>query len=79
MAKRIEIELRDGSRHVYQSDIFNGYHRHDLEDGFCITKKPLFGQEKPVACYQKSQVAGTTQERCGFCEDFNPTQTSDYK
>jgi hypothetical protein len=74
MAKRIEVSLTDGSKHVYESDIFTGYRRRDSQDGFCITKQSLFGDERAVACYRTSQVVKTEQERCGICEEINPTQ-----
>jgi hypothetical protein len=74
MAKRIEVSLNDGTQDVYESTIFTGYRRRDSENGFCITKQSLFGDEQTIACYRNSQVSRTEQERCEICEAINPTQ-----
>lgn len=78
MAKRIEVHRTDGKVDVYQSTIFTGYHKHEASDGICITKKTLFGGEELVTCYRKHGVKSVSQERCGFCEDVNPTQQSNH-
>jgi len=79
MAKRIEVQRTDGKVDVYESTLFKGYHLHEGRDGICITEKPLFGAERLVTCYSNRAVQSASQERCPVCEEWNPTQQSDYK
>lgn len=74
MAREITISHRDGSRTVYRSTLFRGFHLKEASDGVCVTEKRWFEQERLVACYPN---ANASQVRCGICEAVNPTQRPD--
>ncbi len=71
MAKSIEIKHGDGSETKFSSTIFRGYHLKEAADGVCVTEKTFFSDERLVACFPN---ATAKQQRCGFCEQVNPTQ-----
>jgi hypothetical protein len=78
VAKRIEVPKRDGTKDVYESTLFTGYHAHETDSSVCISEKTIFG-EKVVQCYVKDNIGNVHVNTCSLCEELNPTQRSDIR
>ena len=74
MATRIEVPMPDGSKQIFESTFFTGYHLKKAEDGYCIVEKSWFQDPKVVLCVQNAKEGEAKQENCPVCELLNPSQ-----